>query len=145
MQNIAIMLTLLLLPYWVLTLAHVQGTLPGRLGVALVFAFTALGHFVKTQPMVQMLPPWVPLRVPMIYVTGVLELCAAVCILVPQWSRMTGILLCLFLLLLLPSNVYAAYQRVDFGGHGAGPMYLLVRVPLQFFLMGWVWWFAARK
>lgn len=38
---------------------------------------------------------------------------------------------CIFLLLVLPSNIYAAWQRVDFGGHAAGPVYLLVRIPLQ--------------
>jgi uncharacterized membrane protein len=57
-----------------------------------------------------------------------------------QWpvtsARPVGLALCIFLLLILPSNVYAAFQRVDFRGHGAGPIYLLVRVPLQFFLIG---------
>ena len=49
------------------------------------------------------------------------------------------------LLLVLPSNVYAAFQRIDFGGHGAGPAYLLVRVPLQLFLIGWIYWFAVKQ
>lgn len=33
-----------------------------RLYKALVFAFTGLGHFIKTVQMTQMLPPWVPIR-----------------------------------------------------------------------------------
>jgi len=144
MRNIAIILTLLLAPYWVLTMAHAPESWRGLAGVSLVFAFTGLGHFIKTAEMVQMLPPWVPLRGPLIYGTGVLEFAATVLVLVPSASRLTGLALCVFLLLLLPSNIYAAYQRVDFGGHGAGPVYLLVRVPLQFFLMGWIYWFAVR-
>lgn len=145
MQNIAIILALLLLPYWLLTFAHVPEALRGRIGVALVFAFTGIGHFIKTSAMVQMLPGWVPMRAPLIYGTGVLELLAAVCVLITPLTRPVGLALCVFLLLLLPSNVYAACQRVDFGGHGAGPVYLLVRIPLQLFLIGWVYWFAVRQ
>jgi len=57
MQNIAIILTLLLLPYWALIPAHVSEPLRGRIGVALVFVFTRVGHFIKTSAMTQMLPP----------------------------------------------------------------------------------------
>ena len=145
MQNIAIIVTLLLLPYWALIPAHVSEPLRGRIGVALVFVFTSVGHFIKTSAMTQMLPNWLPACVPLIYLTGILELVAAILILVPSLSRQTGIVLCIFLLLILPSNVYAAIQRVDFGGHGAGPVYLLVRVPLQLFLIGWVYWFAVKQ
>lgn len=139
------MLTLLLLPYWALVPAHVPETERGRIGVMLVFAFTGIGHFIKTSAMTGMLPAWVPMRVPLIYVTGVFEVLAAVAILVPSMARDTGIALCIFLVLILPSNVYAAFQRVEFGGHGAGPVYLLVRVPLQLFLIGWVYWFSIRQ
>jgi uncharacterized membrane protein len=42
------------------------------------------------------------------------------------------------------ANVYAAINRVDMGGHGAGPMYLLVRAPFQLLLIGWAYGFAVR-
>jgi uncharacterized membrane protein len=145
MQNIAIILTLLLLPYWLLTFAHVPEVLRGRVGVALVFAFTGVGHFIKTSAMTQMLPTWLPMRFSLIYITGVFELLAAVAILVTPLSRHVGLALCVFLLLIVPSNIYAAWQRIDFGGHAAGPVYLLVRIPLQLFLIGWVYWFTVRK
>jgi uncharacterized membrane protein len=144
MRNIAVILALLLLPYWLLTLAEIPESLRGRAGISLVFAFTGVGHFIRTSAMTQMLPDWVPLRVPLIYATGVFELLAAVAILIAPLSRVVGLAICAFLLLILPSNIYAAFQRVNFGGHAAGPVYLLVRVPLQLFLVGWVYWFALR-
>ena len=55
------------------------------------------------------------------------EILAAITVLVPDWSRAVGILLCLFLVGVLPANIDAAIRRVPFGGHGAGPNYLLVR------------------
>ena len=145
MLNIVIILTLLLLPYWLLTFAHMPEALRGRVGVALVFAFTGVGHFIKTAAIAEMLPAWVPGRVPLVYLSGVFEVLAAVAILFTPLSRYVGWALCVFLLLILPSNIYAAWQRVDFGGHAAGPVYLLVRIPLQLLLIGWVYWFAVRQ
>src|SRR6478672_9146669 len=100
MQNIAIIVTLLLVPFWVLIPAHVSEPLHGRIGIFLVFAFTALGHFIKTSEMTQMLPPWVPMRAQLIYLTGILELLAGIAILVPSLSRPVGVALCIFLLLI---------------------------------------------
>jgi uncharacterized membrane protein len=88
---------------------------------------------------------WVPARVGIIYVTGALELAGAVGLLVPRVSRLAGLSLIAFLVLVLPANVYAAFNRVEMGGHGAGPAYLLLRVPFQFLLIGWAYWFAVRR
>jgi len=75
---IAVMLGLLIGPYLILTaVTRVWGTiriephLRGRISLAIVFVFTGHGHFIMTEPMAQMLPPWVPMRMPIIYITGV--------------------------------------------------------------------------
>jgi uncharacterized membrane protein len=125
-------------------LAHAPEGLRGRIGVSLVLVFAALGHFIKTSAMTQMLPSWAPMRTPMIYLTGIFEGLLAIAILATPSFRSTGWLLCIYLLSIVPSNVYAAFHRIDFGGHQAGPVYLLVRIPLQFFLIGWIYWFAIR-
>jgi uncharacterized membrane protein len=48
-----------------------------------------------------------------------------------------------YLVLISPSNTYAAVQRIRFGGHSMGPRYLLVRLPLQILLVCWVYWFTV--
>ncbi|MGH8067363.1 MAG: DoxX family protein [Candidatus Entotheonellia bacterium] len=147
-----IILCILILPYLILTAvdrlgrgSRLQPGLRGRISLALVFLFTGLGHFIQPEAMAQMLPPWVPVRVAIIYSTGVLELAAAVGLLVPGLWRLTGVCLIVFLILALPANVYAAINHVEMGGHGIGPAYLLVRVPLQLILIGWTYWFAVRQ
>jgi hypothetical protein len=87
MGNIIAILTLLLGPYWALTLVHAPEPLRGRVGIALVFAFTGVGHFIKTSAMARMLPDWVPHRFPVVYLSGVFELLAAAAILIPLASR----------------------------------------------------------
>jgi uncharacterized membrane protein len=151
MTTIAIILGLLTAP---LLLGIVLNRLAGRsvasphllgcVGITLVFGFTGIGHFVQTGPMAEMLPPWVPARIPLVYVTGVLEIAAALVVLVPRWRTEIGWVLVALLLLFLPVNIHAAVNRVGIGGHVGGPVYLLIRIPLQAILIAWIWCFAIR-
>ncbi len=115
-----------------------------RVGLSLFFLFTSVGHFIMTEQMSAMLPPAVPYRVELIYLTGVLELLGAIGVWIPGLMKLTGICLILMLIGVLPSNIYSAINHVDFGGHGAGPVYLLVRVPFQLFVIWWVY-FATEQ
>jgi uncharacterized membrane protein len=94
--------------------------------------------------MSEMLPAAVPYRTGLIYLTGIFELLGAIAVWVPGLRKLTGVFLILMLGGLLPANVYSAVNRVEFGGHGAGPLYLLVRIPFQLFSIWWVY-FATEQ
>lgn len=116
----------------------------GRVGLALVFLFTSLGHFLKTGAMVEMLPPAIPARRTWVAASGVLEGILAVALLVPLSARAAGFAIGCFLLAVTPVNISAALRRADFGGHAAGPKYLWVRLPMQLLLLIWAFWFATH-
>ena len=116
-----------------------------RVGLTLFFLFTAIGHFISSEAMAAMLPPAVPYRVELIYLTGIFELLGAIGVWMPRLTRLTGLLLIIMLAGILPANIYSAFQRVDFGGHSAGPLYLLVRVPFQLFVIGWTYFATEQK
>ena len=116
----------------------------GRIGISAVFAFTALGHFVKRDEMAAMIPASMPARPAIVVLSGLLEAFLAVVVLIPTYSKAAGIALCVFLVLVTPVNVYAAITKVNFGGHAAGPRYLFLRLPLQLVLLIWTYWFAIR-
>jgi uncharacterized membrane protein len=143
---------LLITPYLILTLAgrwttslEIAPARRARVGLTLFFAFTAIGHFIRTEEMAAMIPSSIPYRVELIYITGALELLGAVGVWIPGLVRLTGICLILMLLCLLPANIYAAINRVDFGGHGAGPIYLLGRVPFQLFVICWTYFATEQR
>ncbi len=117
----------------------------GCLALAAMFLFAGVSHFALTNGMVQMLPTWVPQRYLIIYITGVLELMMGMGFIWLPTRRLTGITAILFLILVFPSNIYAALNSVEFGGNVYGPRYLLFRVPLQIFLMGWIWLMGVRR
>lgn len=145
-MTLLFLLLLLLGPYLILTLVarwiprfKIASSKRARVGLSLFFLVTAIAHFISTEQMAAMIPPSIPYRVELIYVTGVLELLGAIGIWIPRLERLTGLLLILMLIGLLPANIYSAINRVEYGGHGAGPAYLLVRVPFQLFVIWWTY------
>lgn len=94
--------------------------------------------------MAAMVPPSIPYRIELVYLTGVFEMLGAIGVWIPALMRVTGVLLIIMLVGFLPANVYSAFYRVDFGGHSAGPIYLLVRVPFQLFAIWWTY-FATQQ
>lgn len=108
-------------------------------GLGLLFLFTASGHFLQAGPMVQMLPPWVPAREALVFVTGVLEIAIALAVFFRRTRTAAAWAAAAALVAFFPANVYAAIQHVAMGGHAWGPVYLLVRAPLQLFILWWIW------
>ena len=121
--------------------------LSGRIAMTVMLAFTAIGHFAFTKGMTMMLPDFIPFKTEVIYLTGVIEIIAAVGLLIPGLRVWTGWALILFFVLLLPGNIKAAidhidYQKATFDGNG--PAYLWFRIPLQILFIVWTYFSAIR-
>jgi uncharacterized membrane protein len=123
---------------------YLSRSLRGRIGLTFLFIFTGVSHFLMPEEMAQLLPSSIPMRTEIIYVTGVLEILGAIGLLVPGLERLASLGLILFLIGVLPANIYSAFNYVDFGAHELGPVYLLARVPFQLFLIGWAYYFGIR-
>ena len=145
MLNVTIISGLLVVPYLIAYFFHLHHlALAGRTGVCLVFLFAALGHFIKTDSLIAMLPPSVPGRGAVIYLSGVLEIVFAIAVVSLPNPAYVGWMIILYLIAIFPSNVYAATHRIPFGGHSMGPRYLFARFPLQLVLILWAYWFCAK-
>ena len=150
-MTLLFLLLAFLVPYLILTLvgrliprSKIDSSKRARVGLSLFFVVTALAHFISTEGMAAMIPASIPYRIELVYLTGVLELLGAIGVWIPRLERLTGLLLILMLIALLPANIYAAINRVAFGGHDLGPAYLLVRVPFQLFVIWWTY-FATEQ
>ena len=101
------------------------------IGLAAVFSFTGMGHFIKTEGMVEMMPPRMPIRHASVIASGFFEWALAVGLLLPRTRRLAAMISGAFLVAVLPINIWAAFNRSGMGGHQWGPVYLWIRVPLQ--------------
>lgn len=118
-------------------------TLSGRFALSAMLLFTAVGHFVFTKGMAMMLPDAFPYKVWLVYLTGVIEVAAALGLFIPSLRTLTACLLITFFIFALPANVYAAIRQVDYqqGSYdGNGLSYLWFRIPLQIFFIVWTYW-----
>lgn len=112
-------------------------------GLGMAFLFFCIGHFVKTAGMVEMLPVWVPLRVELVYLTGVLELVISIALFLPRYQVNAAKIAIVVLVLFFPVNIYSAINSIGLGGHQWGPVYLLIRLPLQIALISWAYFLCV--
>src|SRR5262245_54085911 len=87
--------------------------LSGRIAMSAMLLFTAIGHFKFTDGMSKMIPKFIPAKKQIVLATGVLEILAAIGLLLPSLYKITGWLLIEFFILILPANIYAAIKRID--------------------------------
>lgn len=117
----------------------------GNLAMGVMLFFTAIAHFAFNKGMAMMLPPFIPFKKQVVYLTGLIEILAGIGLLIKPYRHMTSVLLIIFFILILPANIYAAIKGVDHekGNYaGNGLKYLWFRMPLQIFFIEWVWYFG---
>jgi uncharacterized membrane protein len=117
----------------------------GNAAMSVMLLFTAMGHFVYSKGMTMMLPKSFPYKKQAVYLTGLIEIAAAIGLLIPSVRHITSLLLILFFFAILPANINAAINKINYqkGTYkGNGPKYLWFRIPLQVFFIAWVWYFG---
>jgi len=124
---------------------HVNWQLSGLIAMAAMLIFTSIAHFMFWKGIQLMLPQNLPYKKAIVYLTGIIEILAAIGLLIPHTVQITGVLLIIFFILITPSNIKAAKQHVnlekaDYTGYGIS--YLWFRIPLQLFFISWIYFFS---
>ena len=120
-------------------------SLAGRVAMATMLVATGVSHFTNTDKMVSMMPDFMPAKRELVYFTGVCELAAVIGLVWNKTASLASVLLIVFFVLVLPANIAGSLKAVNFGGMEYGPLYLLLRVPMQVFFIWWVWWFGIKR
>jgi len=123
-------------------------TLSGKVAMSAMLIFAAIGHFAFSEGMAMMLPDFIPFKIEIVYITGILEVAAAIGLLMPKNRVLTAWLLIAFFILILPANIYAAIHEIDFQNmniEGKGLSYLWFRIPLQLFFIAWTFFFCIKR
>jgi uncharacterized membrane protein len=116
----------------------------GRVSTRVLFFFTGTAHFTPLKhDLLAMIPPPLPREMWVVYLTGLLEIAGAIGLLVARLGRSAGICLILFLIAVLPANIYAAINDVQLRGEPATP--LIIRIPMQLFWIVILWCTSVRS
>jgi uncharacterized membrane protein len=119
----------------------------GNLAMFLMLCLTASGHFMFKKGMALMIPPVIPFKTQLVFITGIAEIILGLCLLFPTIRVDAGYALIIFFLLILPANIYSAIKHINIekGTYdGPGLTHLWFRIPLQLFFIAWIYYFSVR-
>ena len=113
--------------------------------MAAFFVFAGVSHFTATDFFVQIVPPYVPWPLAMVYVSGVFEIGLGLLLLVPASTRFAAWGLIALLIAVFPANIHMAVNDVHVQNSPLGQpsrAALWLRLPLQGVLIAWAWWYT---
>ena len=102
-----------------------------KLYLTMLFGFFGLyAHLMHPRAVVELIPPFFPFRMLSSYASGVLELAFAV-LLWTRYARITAWVIIVYLVLVLPFNIYGWTIASNVPSYANSPNYLWLRVPMQ--------------
>jgi uncharacterized membrane protein len=123
--------------------------LPGRLSTAqkiglalaaIFYVFAGTLHFLRPEPYLKIMPPYIPWHATMVRLSGFFEILGGLGLLIPRTRRAAAWGLVALLVAVFPANVYMATNPIEAGAAGLAPMLRWGRLPLQVFLVWWLLW-----
>ncbi len=117
----------------------------GNFGMAVFLFFTGAAHFRYQKGIAMMIPDFIPAKIFLVYITGLIEIAAGIGLLIPSVRELTAILLIVFFVLVFIANINSSGKRVnlfkaDYTGPGMNYLYR-ERLPMQLILVAWTWYF----
>ena len=111
-----------------------------RILAGILFIVGGISHFLKTEMFVAIIPPFLSFPEALVYITGIFEILGGIGVLIPWIKRIAGNGLVILLLAVFPANLHMAINDVHVEGLPTSPVFLWLRLPLQFLLIAWIWW-----
>ncbi len=109
--------------------------------LAFLMVFAGVMHFISPKFFLKIMPPYLPLHLELVYLSGVFELGLGVCLLIPRFSRFAAWGIIALLIAVFPANIYV-YQHQEI--IPASPTAHLLRLLFQGVLI-WMAFCQTRK
>lgn len=107
--------------------------------MAMMYIVAGLMHFIKPALYMRIMPRYLPAHKPLVYLSGAVEIILGAGLLFPATKNLAiyGIIVMLFIFLLVHFYMLSSKKA----GAGIPKWALILRIPLQFFLMYWAYYY----
>jgi uncharacterized membrane protein len=107
--------------------------------MAAMYIFAGLMHFIKPRLYMRIMPRYLPAHKTLVYLSGIAEIILGLALCFPQTKNLAiyGIILMLSIFLLVHFYMFSSKKAAA----GIPKWALILRIPLQFFLMWWAWFY----
>jgi uncharacterized membrane protein len=114
-----------------------------RIGVVLAAIFYVVAgalHFIKPEPYLRIMPPYIPWHLAMVRVSGVFEILGGLGLLISETRRAAAWGVIALLIAVFPANIYMATHPIEAGAVSIAPVLRWARLSLQLLLVLWLLW-----
>ena len=118
---------------------------PLRVLMGVLFILAGVMHFVRLQFYLNIMPPFLPYHLELVYISGVLEILGGFGVLIPSFRRFSGYGLIGLLIAVFPANIYMLTHNIEVVGFTQFTYMLILRLPLQLIFIAWVYWCTISK
>ena len=113
--------------------------------LAVSFILAGANHFISPGLYLSIMPPYLPIPLVLVYLSGFFEMLGGVGVLLPHVRKAAGWGLITLLIAVFPANLYMVTSSERFIAQGVPLWALYVRLPLQLALIAWVYWVTRPK
>ncbi len=113
--------------------------------IGILFISIGIYHFVNPGFFIKIMPNYIPNHSAMVFWSGVAEVLGGIGIMVSFSKIYAGWGLILLLIAIFPANLDMFIKAYQKQGWGLYTWLTLIRLPLQFVLIYWVYWSAELK
>ena len=113
--------------------------------MGVMYVFIGIKHFSDPQYFLDIVPPQLPFKLFLVYLTGLIEVVGGVAILAPK-TRKAGAYLLIFLLVsVFPANIYLYVSETPQSLLGISEADALIRMPFQIPLILLAYWHSKKN
>ena len=103
-----------------------------------ILCLAGFAHFVFPEIFLPAMPPYLPVHLELIYLTGALELIFAIGIFIRKTRKISATLLMLYFIAILPAHIHVSINRIEMFGI-TNKFLLWTRTVFQSFFIYWAW------
>lgn len=106
--------------------------------MGLFYIFVGVNHFTDPYWFLQIVPPYLPYKIELVYISGFLEIVLGVMLLIPKTRVYASWGLIMLLIAVYPANIYLA--QTNGAAMNTTPLIAWGRLPFQFVFIGLAYW-----
>jgi uncharacterized membrane protein len=110
--------------------------------MAVLYVAAGVMHFRNPGFYLQIMPPYLPWHLGLVYLSGVAEIVLGIGLVIPSLTRLAAWGVIALLLAVYPANIHMWWNDVQVDGQPSPAWFHLFRLPMQFVLMLWAWWYT---
>ena len=106
--------------------------------MGLFYISVGVNHFTDPYWFLQIVPPYLPYKIELVYISGLLEVILGLMLLIPKTRFYAGWSLIVLLIAVYPANIYLAQTNGE--AMNTTPLVAWGRLPFQFIFIGLAYW-----